>query len=678
MSQAPQPPKGMSAVELKAIIDASACRVIGHTQNLNAGLRLVLGEVVKQFNGPQTTILYEPSMTTQSMYPPDMVIIDPVAGVHVLEVKGIEIPQLQEVDPKGNFAITYGSHRVSENPFAQARKAMFAISGAYQQKFADDPDLGMHYWVVLPLVGRHQYRWEHSPAELLFRESLANIGSLLRAFSSGRRKEQGIASWPDDELARIRGLFGDNAAIAPPSERRPARAKPPAGTLGAQFDERALEYKNLGEDQQGLVEERWDEGPRLIRGVAGSGKTVVLAANLARRIERTAPSVFDANEEAGAPLRVAVLCFNRTLVPFIREKVESVYRQRTGGALPAEVELSIKHMNDLLYEWSSLPDGTAPWTYWSVKQFSPEERARNYLQEWDAFAAEHPDAAKALQLDVVYVDEGQDFLPEELELLAKICRPGSGGEPNLVIFYDDAQNLYGRPRPTWSKHGINVTGGRARIMKQCYRNPRPIIQPAFNVLYGAYADGTAVVPGREYGDITSLERMNLIAPVGKEWDVKFARHGERVPVVTVEQDYDQQCDAIVRRIRWLISDQHVRPEDILVLAYAWQTPRELQARLMRSDLGASVSVHVVSDNKDVAITQAGKVTLSTVHSAKGYDAYAVLLADAESYANDVEHRALFYVGCTRALEYLEVFASARTGLALEMERAVASYDARVL
>ena len=63
-------------------------------------------------------------------------------------------------------------------------------------------------------------------------------------------------------------------------------------------------------------------------------------------------------------------------------------------------------------------------------------------------------------------------------------------------------------------------------------------------------------------------------------------------------------------------------------------------------------------------------------SAKGYDAYCVLLASANEFTQDVMGRASFYVGCTRAIEYLEVFACDKKGLAGELEAVLASLETR--
>src|SRR5204862_8199509 len=105
-------------------------------------------------------------------------------------------------------------------------------------------------------------------------------------------------------------------------EERPAR-RADEGTLGEQFDEAAEAYKVLSDEQQRLSAMNWENGPRLIRGVAGSGKTVVLANNLARRLER----MLVANQEgllfggrpAGPRPRLLAVCFNRTLAPFIEK-----------------------------------------------------------------------------------------------------------------------------------------------------------------------------------------------------------------------------------------------------------------------------------------------------------------------------------------------------------------------
>lgn len=674
--QPSRPPIGMTKAQLASILEGASCRVFGHEQNVNAGHRLVVGELARQFDHSMATLLSEPSMTTSSLHPPDVVLVDPLAGMHVIEVKGVTIDSIRDIKPGGTLEIQYATGVTKKNVVEQVRRAMFAILSAYQQQYLDVPTVGFHYWVVFPFISKREWRWTWRPPEILLQDDLAQMSAIMKKAAQVRLDKFHLPEWPSEELARIRGLFGDNAVLS--RRQRTERPKPTEGTLGSYFDERAAEYRNLSAEQQDLVEEVWEEGPRLVRGVAGSGKTVVLAANLARRIQRAAPRFLDAGGIPVSTARIAVLCFNRALPPLIKEKLEAVYRQREESGLPSDVVLFNAHINKLYWDLSRVSKGPSPWHYQAVTGSTDEQRADYYLKAWQEFESEHPRAAEELRFDTIYVDEGQDLCPSEVSLLARLCKgTKDGGEPNLIIFYDDAQNLYGRTRPTWSKHGINVKG-RARIMKQCHRNPQPIIEPAFNVLYGSHADTKAIVPAKEFGDIAGLEEMKLIEKSAGAWRLHFARPGDRLPRLTFAASAEEEAQRVAERLRWLITEQEVRPQDVLVLSYDWKMLDAVRKVLGDNGLPGCRGIHVVSDHKDERLAPEGFVTFSTVHSAKGYDAYAVLMIGADTYANDVEHRAAFYVGCTRAMEYLEVFASSRTGLAIEMERAVESYRVRVL
>ena len=58
----------------------------------------------------------------------------------------------------------------------------------------------------------------------------------------------------------------------------------------------------------------------------------------------------------------------------------------------------------------------------------------------------------------MFIDEGQDFEPEEYRLIhLDLIRPNEvSGEKPVLIFYDDAQNVYGRARPVWDEVGLNL------------------------------------------------------------------------------------------------------------------------------------------------------------------------------------------------------------------------------
>src|SRR5262249_53915272 len=151
-------------------------------------------------------------------------------------------------------------------------------------------------------------------------------------------------------------------------------------------DEAAQAYKELSDEQQRLSAQNWAGGPRLIRGVAGSGKTIVLANNIARRLQRG----LSGDEALFAGIvprpRLLVVCYNRTLVPFIRQKIFVAFQQRTGRALPDDA-VDVDYYNGLL--WHLATKGL--WRYQKIGSNDDEGRVKQYLKELDHVREHQPD-----------------------------------------------------------------------------------------------------------------------------------------------------------------------------------------------------------------------------------------------------------------------------------------------
>ena len=178
------------------------------------------------------------------------------------------------------------------------------------------------------------------------------------------------------------------------------------------------------------------------------------------------------------------------------------------------------------------------------------------------------------------------------------------------------------------------------------------------------------VPSKLFGDVATLEEKGLIEDRGDRYEVRFAVRDGMSPRLTIAPDLREEQRLLVERLRWLIEEQRVRPEDILVLAQTWGRVAGFARAIESAALPSVAEVHVAKSDQDRSLRWRGCLTLSTVASAKGYDAYCVLMASAQDYPTDVSGRASFYVGCTRAIEYLEVFAHRRSRLVIEMERAL--------
>lgn len=184
----------------------------------------------------------------------------------------------------------------------------------------------------------------------------------------------------------------------------------------------------------------------------------------------------------------------------ILEAIE-VLRQRTGRDIPAGT-VEVVSFNHLMRRLTD----AGLWRYQNVRDAQEIVRAIQYLDQLTQVRETSPERLRELAYDAIYVDEGQDFLEEEFRLLKGLCRINENGGPNLYVFYDDAQNLYGRGRPNWQSLGLDVPGGRSFVMTQCFRNTRPVIEPAFNVLYDSFAQDKAKVPTKELGDLGRWSR----------------------------------------------------------------------------------------------------------------------------------------------------------------------------
>ncbi len=662
----------LSTAQIRTLLRDCHCRVIGPNDISNRAERNVLAALLQTYRKtPDVTLLCEPSLAHSTHRPPDFVVQHDQLGLHVIEVKGHALKQVTGVHA-GEFQMNERGRQYLRTPFKQVRAAMFDIKNAVEKSLGNHTIIPFLYWVAFPNIERTTWRakWgpdAFEPPELLFKEDLepSRLGKIMEQASRAVLTKFRLRQCPPEQLQHIARAFGDTSILY--DEERVVMTKPD-GTLGEFYEERAFDDKRLSPEQQKLAAQDWRGGPHLCRGVAGSGKTVVLATHLARLVERWRKESQQSElfEPPQKPRRVLSVCFNRTLVPFIRRKICSAFAQRTGSPeLPAG-QVTITHMNELM--WQLHQKGL--WPYQKIDGQTKGDSARRAKTYLEAIRKRHGSALlHALQYDAIYVDEGQDFHEDEFRILANLCkRQAPDQQPDLFVFYDDAQNLYGRARPTWEKLGLRMTG-RAHVMKECFRNTRQIVEPAFNVLLGSHAPPKTTVHTRTFADTNYLEKEGVLAQSNNVWHTEFAKRVGQQPELYVAETPGGEAKAIVAKLAWLIDKEKVRPEDILVIGIERDRLRQLADFITTRLQGLTLFLPFEPHNKDDYLTKKGHVTISTVHSSKGYDAYCVLFLSATTaFDDDTDSRAAFYVACTRAREHLYLFTHTKTGLTNEFSR----------
>lgn len=611
--------------------------------------------VLRAFGGSHLGFVYvEPYLARKATRPHDILLCHPEVGVLVVEVKGYSIADISRVAAGNLFVKLAGGGVVQKNAFKQAETAMFDVKNAVERVIGRRQPVPLFDFVVaLPRISEAEwtakgYDRSLDRSRLLLREDLLDAHRVRSQV--GRLTKEGLAllhrSAPIESSCfdLVKGVFGDSAVIN--SERR-HRDPVDEETIGGMIEYEESIDKNLSEEQKKLSRLAVGEHPRVIRGVAGSGKSIVLANMAARYLTR---KMTELTETPGMKIpRAGVVCFNRALIPFLRAKVRvavgdpDLFQSAENSGM-----LTMAHFNDLMYE--------LPVPYQKVNRFEDETalRARRYRSDLLELKQCDPKRFDSCLFDILFVDEGQDFVPEEYEVLREIIRPHpETGEKPILIFYDNAQNVYGRPQPTWSSVGIDVArGDRTRVMTECFRNTTQILELAFNVLYGSQAKQAVHI--RQFLDLETLNKGGLVTEGDKAVRVHFAKREGAEPIIKRFTTLAEELEFVAEEIRRLVIDEYVRPSDILVLFVNDYDFKDLPTIIsgkpgMAERIQGYLRIYGETPAKDEYIIQEDMLTLATIRNAKGYDSPIVFLMGVHRFdSTRTTDRALFYVGATRA------------------------------
>lgn len=347
-------------------------------------------------------------------------------------------------------------------------------------------------------------------------------------------------------------------------------------------------------------------GYRVIRGVAGSGKTLVLT-HRARHIARHFPD-----------WRILLMCFNRPL----------------SSALNAETR---EHPNIRVINVDSF-------TYQVVKEagraVEVEEEAagdRDLLFKLRRkVAVEVMDSGSAAErYDMVIVDEAQDLGAEGLDVAWAALKPGRN---ELLVAHDGAQRIYaGKKR--WNPPDMTARG-RTTVLKRNYRNTNEILDLALECL----GDAAQRVADQEQPDDFDV----LVQPD------QAVRHGV-LPQLIECDGMTSEVEAALEHVKRLRSDGIPR-DAIAILSGSMDFRKNALARI-----GPKASLDAQA-HKDKVAQARNVIRIATLQLLKGLEfphvviggANDIWVEDDEPAEQDRQRRRLLYVAMTRASETLTV------------------------
>jgi hypothetical protein len=582
---------------------------------------------------PDDVIVYlEPSI--DDLYP-DFVVVLPTLGVLLIEVKDWSMSNIaganqHVVNIRSNRQVTSHVH-----PIRQVR--------AYKFRLRDQCRKHKELAKLVNRRGRHTGKFQFPFVSLVAFTNITRgeIDGLEHAdavfpVKNIATKDQLVAWKKLDGEALLNGLepfFARYFSIGSMTDNQVNIVKAilyPEMLLGLEFNdpERPTEptVKVLDKKQESLARDI-GTGHRLVFGVAGSGKTVLLIAR-AKLVARLNPKA-----------RVLVLCYNNMLSVYLAD----VLRDCPRG--------SVTVMN--FHTWA-IRNGVK----WEDDDAQMGEKLLSNLTAG---------ALDSKRYDTVLIDEAQDFDSAWFPCVLAAMKDPVDGE--LLIVGDGSQGLYRRRKVSWKHLGI-LAQGRTQYLEQNYRNTRPIIELATH-----FASGTA-----------DSDEDGLCAPlVDPDRCVRIA--GKSVVLLTKDSQREE-VDRVVRVVSDLLDGRWfgetiapLKPEQIGIL-YRVALPLigTLREKLEKSRRDCPV-VWLTEKGEDARyrITEPG-VKILTMHGSKGLQFNAVILLFADecplqaSNADKMEERRLFYVALTRAEDYLAISSTGKSKFVAEI-KAVGTGDA---
>ncbi|EIG0405656.1 3'-5' exonuclease [Escherichia coli] len=375
---------------------------------------------------------------------PDFVIIDPENGLVFLEVKDWTVHTLHQVNHEQVILETNGILKSEINPLLQVRRyacdtvnALPADSRLRQNdgQYKGRLNLAWAYGVVFTRITRQQLK--------------ALVGNdenaVERIFPSAQticQDDMTQSVLPDIFRQKIAGMFtmGFRTRVTP-QVRDILRAH-----LFPEMTVRQHSQIKIMDIQQEILARNIGDGHRVIHGVAGSGKTMILLFRCLYLAETT-------------PGKILVLCYNITLASYLRECIES-------RGLKSRV--TVFHFHS--------------WCASMIKRHGIQVTAGGKDYPEKCFSALE-DAVNSGTItdtgyDAVLVDEGHDF---ESRWLALIARLFDNASRSLLLMYDDAQSIYRRERAlNFSLASVGIQAqGRTSVLPVNYRNTKRILHFAY-------------------------------------------------------------------------------------------------------------------------------------------------------------------------------------------------------
>jgi superfamily I DNA and RNA helicase len=486
-----------------------------------------------------------------------------------------------------------------------------------------------------------------------------------------------VAAWvsnlPEISEAIERGL---NAAIQRVTTIKPVKKRAlvkKSTSRGAVIKEIERNIANLDEWQKSAAIET-PEGPQRIRGLAGSGKTVVLALKAAY-LHSQHPE-----------WNIAVTFHTRALYQQFNDLVTRFSFEYSNDTFDAD------HLQ-ILHTWGSRSSAgvyseMARMLGTTARDWGYARGTYGYDGAFQGICRELLSVARETQIDPVYdavlIDEAQDLPPEFFQLVYQFIK----GPKRVIWAFDELQKLSEDAMPdTDTLFGVGPSGEnlislesgkdepqRDIILPVCYRNTPWALATAHALGIGVYRHGGLVqhfdTPKlwKDIGYNVLTGRLALGANVSlQRSDTSYPSYfpellnPEDAVVLRSFDDQLAQDTWVAGQIKANLEEDELDPDDILIVLPDTLRAKKRAPALMRALHEHGVSSHLVGvNNSRDEVFIRDSVALAHIHRAKGNEAPMVYVVDAQ-YATGrfdvVSRRNTLFTAITRSRAWVRIVGS---------------------
>lgn len=438
------------------------------------------------------------------------------------------------------------------------------------------------------------------------------------------------------------------------------------------------------------------EGVQRIRGLAGSGKTIVLALKAAY--------IHSQHRD----WKIAITFNTRALKGLLKRLINTFSIEQTGEEPDWD---QVKILN----AWGAPGDADRDGIYHQFCRamdaeyfdFSSAKRKFNSNDLLDSVctnALAHAPQGKYLY-DAILVDEAQDLPSSFLRLCYEIL----DDKKKLVYAYDELQNLSGTsvatpeeifgmkadgtPRVTFPEQ----TPGEPKsdiILEKCYRNSRPLLVAAHALGFGIYRPtprnrSTGLVQmfgesglwreiGYEVKDGTLEDNSNVTLQRMPDASPKFLEEHSPIEDLIKFQlfrDEVEQSDWVVNEIIKNLREEELSHDDIIVINPNPLTTRDKVGLIRRKLLESGINSHIAGmDDPDKFFkSDIPSITFTGIYRAKGNESGMVYILNANDCQSTSENLATLrnrlFTAITRSKPWVRVL-----GVGAEMQSLIDEYE----